>query len=197
MRHPTLWLSPLPVAAAIAIGACANHAPPLTETDRADIRRTIEAYRMAWLQGSAEAVLGTFTTDAVLLPHHGDPPVVGLDSIRRYWFPPGPPTVIDGLDITVDEVEGDGLVAFARGTDRVRWATSSNGTTTHHVSAGTYLNAMRKAADGTWRIRVHMWDDPPARIELWDCRVMRQPHCHVVDVGARAQGRSQGTRRTR
>ena len=165
MRHPTLRLSPLLVAAATALAACTDHAPALTETDHADIRHTIEAYRRAWLEGNADAVLGAFTTDAVLLPHHGDAPVVGLDAIRRYWFPPGPPTVIDELDITVDEVDGNGLVAFARGTDRVRWSTRSSGATSHHVSSGTYLNAMRKGTDGRWRIRVHMWDDPPVRVE--------------------------------
>jgi ketosteroid isomerase-like protein len=165
MRNSTLRLAPLFAAAAIVIGACTSRAPALTEGNRADIRRTIEAYRMAWLRGSADDVLSTFTTDAVLLPHHGDAPVVGADAIRRHWFPPGPPTVIDGLDITVEEIDGDGLVAFARGTDRVRWSTSSSGTTTHLVSAGTYLNAMRKGPDGHWRIRVHMWDDPPVSVE--------------------------------
>src|SRR5215468_1895955 len=159
MRNSTPRLAPL-FAAAIAIGACTGRAPLLTEADRAEIRRTIEAYRTAWLRGSGEDVLATFTADAVLLPHHGDAPVVGVDAIRRHWFPPGPPTVIDGLEITIDEIDGDGLVAFARGTDRVRWSTSSSGTTTHQTSAGTYLNAMRKEPSGPWRIRVHMWDDP-------------------------------------
>ena len=159
-----LRLTPLFVGA-VMTGACASRAAELTEDDRAEIRRTIEAYRMAWLRGSAEGVLGTFTPDAVLLPHHGDAPVAGADAIRRHWFPPGPPTAIDGLDIAVDEIDGDGLIAFARGTDRVRWSIRSSGTTTHEVSAGTYLNAMRKGADGRWRIRVHMWDDPPVRVE--------------------------------
>src|SRR5215475_13552230 len=147
MRNSMPRLAPLFVVAAIAIGACTSRARALTEADRAEIRRTIEVYRMAWLRGSAEDVLGTFTSDAVLLPHHGDAPVVGADAIRQHWFPPGPPTVIDGIDLTVDEIDGDGLVAFARGTDRVRWSTRSGGTTTHQVSAGTYLNAMRKGPD--------------------------------------------------
>jgi ketosteroid isomerase-like protein len=165
MRNSRLRLAPLFAAAAIVIGACTSRAATLTEPDRADIRHTIETYRMAWLRGSADDVLGTFTTDAVLLPHHGDAPVVGADAIRQYWFPPGPPTVIDGLELTVDDIDGDGLVAFARGNDRVRWSTDARGTTTHQMSAGTYLNVMRKGPNGHWRIRVHMWDDPPVRVE--------------------------------
>ena len=134
----------------------------LTKPDEAAIRKTIEAYRQSWLKGDSAGVLATFTEDAVLLPHHGDPPVRGMTSIRAYWFPSSPPqkTTITGLDITIDEINGDGSIAYAWGHDTVSWTTGEGASAQKWTNAGTYLNVMRRMPDGTWRIQAHMWDDP-------------------------------------
>src|ERR1700730_1046921 len=95
------------------------------------IRATIEAYRTSWLQGHAKGVLHTFIEDAVLLPHHGDPPVQGIAAIREYWFARGgPPTTITDLKITVEQVGGNGTMAFARGQDAVSWTIVQDGQAT-------------------------------------------------------------------
>jgi ketosteroid isomerase-like protein len=102
----------------------------------------------------------------VLLPARGQPAVVGLAAIEKYWFSPGgPPTVITRLDITVDQVSGDAALAFARGLDSVAWTAGEKGKTHRYSHPGTYLNVMKKQADGTWRIQVHMWDDGPEQVD--------------------------------
>ena len=137
----------------------------LTLDEEKAIRATIEAYRTAWLANDSRAVLKTFTEDAVVLPAHGAPAVVGIAAIEKYWFSPGgPSTTITQLDITVDQVSGNEILAFARGLDAVGW-TVTDGTKHRHFHPGTYLDVMRKMADGSWRIQVHMWDDGPENVE--------------------------------
>jgi len=138
----------------------------LSANDEKAIRATIEAYRTAWLENDAKGVLKTFTDDAVLLPAHGSPAVTGIAAIEKYWFTPGgPTTTVTKLDITVDQVDGNGILAFARGLDSVGWTITQNGVMHRHFHPGTYLNVMKKLPDGTWRIQVHMWDDGPERVE--------------------------------
>jgi uncharacterized protein (TIGR02246 family) len=138
----------------------------LSADDESAIKATIEAYRTAWLGNNAQGVLKTFSDDAVLLPAHGQPAVAGLAAIEKYWFAPsGPPATITRLDITVDQVRGNGNLAFARGLDGVAWTVIENGKTRRHSHPGTYLNVMKKLSDGSWRIQVHMWDDGPEHVD--------------------------------
>jgi uncharacterized protein (TIGR02246 family) len=144
------------------IAGCTRATAPAAELGSADIdaiRATTETYRRAWLAGDAEGVLGTFTEDAVLLPHHGDPPITGKEAIRNYWFAPGPTTTITELTITITRVSGNATFAFVHGNDTVAWTTVQNGQPTRFSNAGTYLNVMQKSGKG-WRIQAHMWDDP-------------------------------------
>jgi uncharacterized protein (TIGR02246 family) len=131
------------------------------------IKATIEAYRTSWLQGDAKGVLNTFAEDALLLPHHGDPPVQGIAAIQNYWFGAGgPATTITELKITVEQVGGSERTAFARGLDAVSWTMTPEGKPLQRFSnSGTYLNVMKKLPDGCWRIQVHMWDDPGSRTD--------------------------------
>ena len=138
----------------------------LTPNDEHAIKATIEAYRTAWLANDAKRVLATFTDDAVLLPAQGSPAVVGIAAIEKYWFTPGgPSTTVTQLDITVDQVDGNPTLAFARGLDNVGWTVSEHGTTRKRFHPGTYLNVMKRLPDGSWRIQVHMWDNGPERVE--------------------------------
>jgi uncharacterized protein (TIGR02246 family) len=151
---------------ATATAAARAGAPPeaLSRADVDAIRAVIEAYRTAWLRGDAQGVLGTLTPDAVLLPAHGASPVVGTAAITRYWWPPdAPPTKITKLEITVENVQGEGRIASAYGYDDVEWTQGEGGATKTRGHAGTYLNVMRKLPDGSWRISRHMWDDGPSR----------------------------------
>ena len=134
----------------------------LSAQDATAIRRVIEAYRTSWLRGDAKGVLETLTPDAVLLPAHGAPPVVGTAAITKYWWPPeAPPTKITKLEITTEDIQGDCRIASVHGRDDVGWTMVENGVTKAYGHPGTYLNVMRKMPNGTWRISRHMWDDAP------------------------------------
>ena len=138
----------------------------LRPADVKAIKATIEAYRKSWLSNDSRGVLGTFTEDAVLLPAQGKPPVVGGGAIERYWFAPGgPPTTITFFEITVDEVEGNSRMAFARGLDSVGWTVVEKGGAHRHFQPGTYLNVMKKMPDGSWKVRVQMWTVGPDKVD--------------------------------
>jgi uncharacterized protein (TIGR02246 family) len=152
--------------AVVLLAGCATSRPgaagcPLTPADDAAVRSVMSKYRDAWMAADAKAVLAVFTRDAVLLPHHGDDPVVGLAAIERFWWSPdSPPFTLTRMEVTVDEVGGDCRIAHARGFDEIEW--SGAGKT--HSQRGTYLNVLRKESDGAWRISHHMWDDPAPQV---------------------------------
>jgi len=151
----TIALSPRDLIATTSCNAA------FSQADIQKIKQTIGTYRSGWLDGNPTTVQSTFDKDAVLLPHHGDRPVVGIEAIKSYWWPKNATaTKIVRLDITVDEIGGDGCYAFVRGNDSVEWVTATSAGEQKYANAGTYLNVMRKQPDGTWRILQHMWDDP-------------------------------------
>ena len=132
----------------------------LSAKDTAAIRAVIEAYRTSWLRGDARGVLATLAPDAVLLPAHGAPPVVGTAAITAYWWPPQAPAFeITKLDITIEGIQGDCRIASVYGHDDVAWTMMENGVKKPHGHPGTYLNVLTKMPDGSWRIARHMWDD--------------------------------------
>ena len=94
------------VASLIAPSGAQNQTSRLARQDESAIRATIEAYRTAWLAKDAKGVLKTFTDDAVVLPAHGAPAVVGIAAIEKYWFTPGGPPTIIGIALTVAQ-DGD------------------------------------------------------------------------------------------
>jgi uncharacterized protein (TIGR02246 family) len=132
--------------------------------DVRSLRAVNEAYRAAWLAGDSAAVLRLFAPDAVLLPHHGDPPVVGLPAIRAFWWPPEtPPTVVTSMEITTEgaDVHGDRGVLWGRFA--LAFSFEIDGQQRSLRNAGTYLMVLRRQADGEWRITHRMWDDPVAQ----------------------------------
>jgi ketosteroid isomerase-like protein len=136
---------------------------PLTKIDDAGIKAVIENYRTSWLKdGPQPGVESTLMQDSVLSPAHGAEPVVGMEAIRKFWWPTGgPPVKILQLDISVEEVGGNSCLAYARGHDTVAWSMEQDGKVTRTRHKGTYLNVMKKTPDGSWRIFQHMWDDQP------------------------------------
>jgi uncharacterized protein (TIGR02246 family) len=130
------------------------------------LRAVNEAYRAAWLAGDSAAILRLFAPDAVLLPHHGDPPVVGLPAIRTFWWPPdAPPTTVTALDITTDGAEANGDQGVLWGRFALAFTFESDGRQRSMRNAGTYLMMLRRAPDSEWRITHRMWDDPVAQAD--------------------------------
>lgn len=134
--------------------------------DVPSLRAINESYRAAWLAGDSAAVLRLFAPDAVLLPHHGDPPVVGLPAIRDFWWPPdAPPTTITTLDITTDGAEVNGDQGVLWGRFALAFTFESDGRQRSLRNAGTYLMVLRRTSDAEWRITHRMWDDPVAQAD--------------------------------
>jgi len=126
--------------------------------DDAALRALDQAYADRWLAGDADGVLALFTDDATLVPHHGDPPVTGRDTIRQFWFDPHyPPTVVEEWTRQATEVFVSGDIGIVRGRSRLVW--TYDGTRTTIPVANYVLVAVRRGAD--WRIRLLTWNDDP------------------------------------
>jgi uncharacterized protein (TIGR02246 family) len=129
--------------------------------DGRSLRAVNDAYRAAWLAGDSAAVLRLFAANAVLLPHHGDPPVVGLQAIRAFWWPPeAPPTTVTSMDITTDGADASGDRGVLWGRFTLAFSFEVDGQRRFMRNAGTYLMVVRRAPDGAWQITHRMWDDP-------------------------------------
>jgi uncharacterized protein (TIGR02246 family) len=136
----------------------------LSPEDVAKIRMVHKKYEQTWLTGDADGVRALFTDDSVLLPPHAGKPWIGQKGLNEFWFPPNaPPTKITKLVVTLDNIGGDGQIAYAWGTDEVAWTTVQGGTTTSAAHTGRFLNVLKKQPNGDWKISHHMWDDAIAK----------------------------------
>lgn len=133
--------------------------PALSNEDVAAVRTANQAYVTAWLANDPEAVMSVLTKDAVLMPHHGDEPVIGSDAIRLFWFPPdSPPPRVTHMVNTVTEIQGSGDLAIVWGRSELEFI--SDGTT--YRNGGNYLCVLKKGRDDRWRISRRIWNDPVA-----------------------------------
>jgi ketosteroid isomerase-like protein len=133
----------------------------LAASDREQLLAARRAYVDTWLGGDPAAIMATLTDDAVLLPHHGLPPVVGAVAIRHFWWPAGaPPPTIDAFEMTLDEAGGSGSFGYARGRFRLVYSYLDDGERQSITNEGNDLMLFRRCPDGRWRISHHMWGDP-------------------------------------
>jgi len=129
----------------------------LTALDRAAIRQLDSAFVEAWLRDDTTAVLRQFAPDAILLPP-GHTPVVGHSAIRTYWWPnDGSTTRITGFRRTIDEVNGEGSLAYLRGSATLSWRYTKGGQTARQSSRSIDLLILGRDASGRWRITRSMW----------------------------------------
>lgn len=126
------------------------------------VKAVLEHFRTAWLANDADGVRGVFVKNAVLLPHHGVPPVAGMDAINQFWFPPTTAeTTITKFVQTIDEVDGDGSLAYLRGRSEVAWTIRDKGTSQSWQTHGNFLAVLKRQNDGRWLISHLIWDDVP------------------------------------
>jgi uncharacterized protein (TIGR02246 family) len=134
---------------------------PLRDADRAAIRALDARFVRGWLDDDANAVLGLYSPDAALLPP-GAQPLAGPAAIRAYWWPTdGSHTRITAFDRTIDEIEGNGDLAWMRGTARLAWTYEKDGKTTVQTSRSIDLVLLRRGPDDQWRIVRQMWNTLP------------------------------------
>src|SRR5262249_12715680 len=68
-------------------------------------------------------------------------------------------------EITVDQVGGNGTLAFARGLDSVGGTGTENGVAGRHFHPRTHLYVVEKPSGRTRRIQVQKWGEGPERVE--------------------------------
>jgi uncharacterized protein (TIGR02246 family) len=155
-------LAALLLVAAPRVYPATDKSLPLSPSDETALKAVLEKYRTGWLSGNIDAVRSSFTEDAVLMPHHGIPPVVGMVAINEFWFPASSTkTKITKFTQTLDEVSGEGALAYVRGKSEVAWTVEDHGKLQRWRNAGNFLAIFRKQDDGKWLISRLMWDDPP------------------------------------
>ncbi len=119
----------------------------LSEREQAAVRKTMDRYVAAWLAREPDAVMRQLTDDSVLIPG-ANPPRVGAEAIRTYWWPPGAPKfALTRFENTVDAISGSGDCAVVRGTQVIEWMSGAEKWRTR----GNYMSVLRRTKDG-WRI---------------------------------------------
>lgn len=132
---------------------------PLSEQDRTALLEAVNSLANAWLARDKERILSHYTTDAVLIPHHGEEPSVGIKAIERYWFNPlFPPIEVRRMDNQVQEISGSGNWAFVRGRGQLDYVFQN----IEYNNVGNFFQVFRRTPDG-WKIYRHVWTDPVPR----------------------------------
>lgn len=143
---------------ALVLAACAAPGPTFTPEDEAAVRAVEEAYRTGWLANDSAAVMATLARGAVLMPA-GMEPLAGDPAIRAFWWPDdGSETTITSYEITVEEVEGSGDMAFLRGRGALEFTyRDPEGQASDLSSHAVHLSVVRRGEDGEWRIARRAW----------------------------------------
>ena len=147
----------------IFLSACTklNTITSFTEKDKEIIRLIPDAYTNGFLEEDRDAIMGLFFEDAVLIPHHGDTPVIGLEPIKEHFWPPdSPPFRVDKFKLIQVETDGSGNLAYTRGTSEIEFSMNINGVWNTYSNAGNFLMIFRKNLDNNWYISRYIWNDP-------------------------------------
>ena len=145
--------------------------PSLKAQDASELRAAVVKacleYRDAWLANDEARVMATLTPDATLFPSTLEP-VSGRDAIRRFWFPLGVVTRVDGMEQIIDEVTIDGGTAVVSGRGSLTFVVVQNGAETPpRTQRSWFVNILRRQPDGRWLIWRRMWGGGGWRRE-WD-----------------------------
>jgi uncharacterized protein (TIGR02246 family) len=124
-----------------------------------DIRPAMEAANAKFLAAfntpNPAAFISLYTPDSVLF-FQGSPPVAGPEAIRQFWEG----RIKLGIrDHTFDiiETEADGRYAWQVSKATVQLVRDTGEKT---LSAGNTLRIFEKQSDGTWKTKVHMFNQP-------------------------------------
>lgn len=148
----------LVAATVMTLAACAPEDASFTVGDEPAVRALEEAYRTGWLTNDSAAVMATLAPGAVMMPA-GVGPLIGDSAIRTYWWPnDGSQTTIDSYEITVDELEGSGDLAYLRGRASLKFTyRDTAGHISRLTSEAVHLSLARRGEDGKWQIARRVW----------------------------------------
>jgi len=144
---------------AFAVTACTTGSPAarFTAADQQAIRALDSVFVAAWLRDDTTAVMNTLAPDAVLMPA-GQGVLATPAAIRAFWWPSdGSQTRILTFQRTIDELNGEGDMAWMRRSDSLTFTYAKGGTTSSLVSRSMSLAVLRRQTDGAWRFSRVMW----------------------------------------
>ncbi|HEU0015382.1 MAG TPA: DUF4440 domain-containing protein [Longimicrobium sp.] len=125
------------------------------EADVAQIEELGRQFSAAYMRGDIEAMVQTYTADAVIFPGNSEA-IRGHDAIRRYWtLPPG--QRITHHRATPTEIRVDGGHAYDHGVYEIA---GERGGTAWGPSHGKYVIVWRREPAG-WRMHLDMWNSRP------------------------------------
>lgn len=146
-------------ALAFAVTACTTGSPVtrFTAADQQAIRALDSVFVASWLRDDTTAVMNTLAPDAVLMPA-GQGVLATPAAIRAFWWPSdGSQTRILTFQRTIDELTGEGDMAWMRRSDSLTFTYAKGGTTSSLVSRSMSLAVLRRQTDGAWRFSRVMW----------------------------------------
>jgi len=73
----------------LLVSSVSAAATPLTQGDIAALRAMSDGFVKGWMDNDRQAVMSSFSKDAVFIPHDGVRPKVGYAEIDQFWFPHG------------------------------------------------------------------------------------------------------------
>ena len=151
--------SRIAIVIAFAVTACTTASPParFTADDERAIRALDSVFVAAWLRDDTTAVMNTLASDAVLMPA-GQRVLATPGAIRAFWWPSDSShTRILTFQRAIDELGGEGDVAWIRRTDSLTFTYAKAGTTSSLTSRSMSLAILRRQTDGAWRFSRVMW----------------------------------------
>jgi len=148
---------PLLLLVSVAAG-CQQGAAPLSPTDQQAIRVAVDSFTQRVKRADWPGAVALYSADVHFMPPN-QPVVEGRDALLA-WMRAFPP--LGSFNLTVDEVSGEGNVAYVRGHYSMTF--TPPGAKTPVADAGKFLEVHRRAADGTWPNVADMFnsDKPPA-----------------------------------
>jgi len=133
----------------------------LNDLDIKEIRATRLAYTDGWMRNDSTLVLKSLTKDVVLIPHHGNLPIVGIDSVKAFWWPEDAlPTKVKLFTSEIDEISGINNMAYVRGRFRLEFEYDAK----VYSNEGNFVNILRKENEN-WKLSRLIWNDPVPNIE--------------------------------
>jgi ketosteroid isomerase-like protein len=135
---------PALVGLALTVTACQGGPAMLSDADAAAIRAGSDTFAENVVSGNRAAVAALYTEDATLMPPN-EAAIQGRANIQA-WMEAFPP--VTQMDLTIEEMEGRGDMAFVRGTFTMTLA--PEGVPEPIQERGKYLEIRKKQADGSW-----------------------------------------------
>lgn len=123
------------------------------DSDLRALRETVALFAQTYGEEDLDGFMDLFTDDVVRLPPEA-PEIKGTDAVRANMY-----NQFENADsqitIHMEESEFSGDMAFVRGTFAVT-GTTADGESTDLI--GSWMNLMRRGADGKWRIARNIWN---------------------------------------